>query len=89
MELEKYVTVLTDTRAVEITNGGLLANDHMENEIQIDADTVILAAGMRSNTELADQLQQMDLEVHVIGDAVRPNKVTQAIHDGYYCAKYL
>jgi len=25
----------------------------------------------------------------VIGDAVRPNKVTQAIFDGYYIAKYL
>ncbi len=89
MQLNDLVTVLTETRAVEITAEGLLVRDYMENEMQIKADTVILAAGMRSNTVLAEQLQQMDVEVQVIGDAVRPNKVTQAIHDGYYCAKYL
>ena len=89
IELKKYVTVLTDTRAVEITEKGLKGCDNEGNEIFLDADCIICAAGMRSDTTLAEAISEMDVKMHVIGDAVRPNKVTQAIFDGYYCAKYL
>ena len=89
MELEKYVTAYTDTRAEKITEKGLIGKNADGKEVEIDADVIICAAGMRSTHELADKLYDMDVEVHVIGDAVRPNKVSQAVFDGYYTAKYL
>ena len=88
LELEKYVTVLTDTKAVEITKEGLKGVRRGE-DILIAADSIICAAGMRSDTTFADAVGELDVELYVIGDAVRPNKVTQAVFDGYYCAKYL
>lgn len=89
MELKKYVTVLTDTKAENITDKGLEGLDKDGNKIFVPADAVICAAGMRSDTTVADMVQKMEIEMYVIGDAVRPNKVTQAIFDGYYIAKYL
>lgn len=89
LELKKGVTVLTDTRAVEIKEDCLIGAGADGKEIVIPADTIICAAGMRSDTTFVDAVSQLDVELHVIGDAVRPNKVTQAVFDGYYTAKYL
>ena len=72
-----------------ITDKGLEGLDKDGNKIFVPADAVICAAGMRSDTTVADMVQKMEIEMYVIGDAVRPNKVTQAIFDGYYIAKYL
>ena len=72
-----------------ITDKGLEGLDKDGNKIFVSADAVICAAGMRSDTTVADMVQKMEIEMYVIGDAVRPNKVTQAIFDGYYIAKYL
>lgn len=89
MELEKYVMVLTNTRAVEITDEGLTGCDFDGNTLFVAADTVICAAGMRSDLPFIEKISAMDVKVNVIGDAVRPGKVTQAVFQGHYCAKYL
>ncbi len=89
MELKKYVTMLTDTRASRITSEGMYAFDKENKEIFLPADLIVCAAGMRSDHKLEEQLREMGVEFEVIGDAVRPGKVTQAMFDGYYRAKYL
>ena len=93
MELDKYVTVLTDTKAERITDKGLFGMDKDGQPVFVAADMVICAAGMRSDNTLEMALADMDMdddvEVYTIGDAVKPNKVTQAVFDGYYRAKYL
>ncbi len=89
MELKKYVTVLTDTRASRITSEGMYAFDKENKEIFLPADLIVCAAGMRSDHKLEEQLREMGVEFEVIGDAMRPGKVTQAMFDGYYRAKYL
>jgi 2,4-dienoyl-CoA reductase-like NADH-dependent reductase (Old Yellow Enzyme family)/thioredoxin reductase len=48
----------------------------------LKADTVVLAAGSRSENELAEQLQGLVPEVYTIGDAVEPRDSMDAIHDG-------
>ena len=50
---------------------------------------MICAAGMRSDLPFIEKISAMDVKVNVIGDAVRPGKVTQAVFQGHYCAKYL
>lgn len=89
MELDKYVKVLTDTRAVEITDNGLTGCDQAGNSLFVAADSVICAAGMRSDLSFIEAVSAMDVKLCVIGDAVRPGKVTQAVFQGHYCAKYL
>lgn len=89
LELDKYVTVMTDTRAERITSDGLYGMDSDGDQVFIPADMIICAAGMRSVNTLEEALADLDVEVIAIGDAVKPGKVTQAVFDGYYRAKYL
>lgn len=91
IELKKYVTPMVNTRASKITEDGLYAIGADGNEVFVPADMIICAAGMRSNNTLEAAINEldMDIEVIVIGDAVRPNKVNHAVFDGYYRAKYL
>jgi hypothetical protein len=42
-----------------------------------------MAVGVRANKELPEALTGIDLEVHVIGDAVEPRKALEAIREGF------
>ena len=48
----------------------------------LKADTVVLAAGSRSENELAEQMQGLVLELYTVGDAVEPRNSMEAIHEG-------
>ena len=50
-------------------------------EREIDADTVIVASGARSNLDLVDELKQ-DFETHVIGDCAGVGYIEGAMHSG-------
>lgn len=90
LELDKYTTVLTNTRAEWIDSHGLYGIGGDEKELFVEADTVICAAGMRYDHRLWEELSELDgIEIYTIGDAVKPAKVTQAVFDGYYRAEYL
>lgn len=53
----------------------------------IPADTVIIAAGYRSNNELADELDGRVADLSVVGDAESPRKIMTAIHEGYHAIR--
>jgi hypothetical protein len=44
---------------------------------------VVLAVGARSVNGLAGELQGKIQELHVIGDALTPRKITEAIREGF------
>jgi 2,4-dienoyl-CoA reductase-like NADH-dependent reductase (Old Yellow Enzyme family)/thioredoxin reductase len=50
------------------------------------ADTVILAAGMKPLTKVADSFIGITKDVAVIGDCVRPRTVEWAVKEGFYAA---
>lgn len=52
----------------------------------IPADTVVIAIGSRPVNELAGELKEKVPELHVIGDALSPRKVTEAIREGFELA---
>ncbi|MFC2037378.1 FAD-dependent oxidoreductase, partial [Chloroflexota bacterium] len=47
-----------------------------------DVDTVVLAVGARPNPDLAEQLEGLNAEVHVIGDCVQPGFAIDAVYQG-------
>lgn len=49
----------------------------------IPADTVVLAVGAQPERSLAEELEGKVAELHVIGDAVKPRKVTEAVREGF------
>jgi 2-enoate reductase len=48
--------------------------------------TVLVAAGMKSNDALVEQLYDHFDHVHVIGDANKPGRIMEAVHQGYAVA---
>ena len=54
-----------------------------EREVRYPIETVVLAVGVRPNQELPNALEGSDLVAHVIGDAVKPRKVLEAIWEGF------
>jgi 2,4-dienoyl-CoA reductase-like NADH-dependent reductase (Old Yellow Enzyme family)/thioredoxin reductase len=74
------VTRLTPDTAIAVRDG---------NEIHFPIETVVLAVGVKANRELADGLEGSGLEFHVVGDAVEPRKVLEAIQEAFEVAAQL
>jgi hypothetical protein len=51
--------------------------------IRVAADTLILALGVRPQTELIDHFKAAFPELHVLGDAARGGRVVDATQDAY------
>lgn len=77
------VQVRTDTKLVRVEDGGVAVAGR-KGEETLAADTVVLALGLKSSSALYDELSQYsDREVYLIGDAVKPGKIFDAIHTAY------
>jgi 2,4-dienoyl-CoA reductase (NADPH2) len=72
---------LTETRIVEILDEGVRVKGK-EGEEVVPADTVVIAL-MKSEDDLVEQVFEMCGELVVIGDAVKPRRMVNAIHEGY------
>ena len=69
-----------------ISDEGVSYRDNEGNEHTIPADSVILAAGMRPNTEAAEAFRFLADEYVQIGDCAKIQTVFGATHTGYYAA---
>lgn len=74
--LESRVTNIAADGHITINSGG-------RERIIGPFDSIVLAAGRRSNRELADQLSGASIPVIAIGNAKRPKDGLDAIEDGY------
>jgi 2,4-dienoyl-CoA reductase-like NADH-dependent reductase (Old Yellow Enzyme family)/thioredoxin reductase len=84
---EHNVQVLTNMKVEEITDKGLVAIDENRKIHNIESDSVIIALGAVPNRSLMEALKDDKVELYVIGDAVKPRKLINAIHEGYYIGK--
>ena len=77
--LTRYgATILTGARVQRITNQGVV----LENGSEIIANTVILAAGRKSDCALIQPLKGVLPKIYTIGDCVRPRMIIDAIEEG-------
>mgnify|MGYP004448539725 FL=1 len=83
-EIDKYATVHTGYKGLEVTDTGILCEDKDGNKVLVPGKTIICALGQRSNTysELLDTAPF----VRVIGDASRVSTITNAVYWGYHAA---
>lgn len=77
------VRVLTGTRTREIFENCVVVEKDGAEET-IPCDTVIFSTGFRSDHTLFREIQAAGYEAIEIGDAVKPGKVLDAIHQGYH-----
>ena len=76
------VQILTETKVVGITQDGV-QTEMKDGPEFITADTVVIAAGSRSENGLASLLENVIPEIHVVGDAKSPRNALTAIREGF------
>ena len=82
-DLKRYkVNCLDENKVLEIRSEGVLVEKAGEQQV-LPADTVILAVGSCSQNELYAALQGKIELLSIIGDAAKPRKVLDAIHEAY------
>ena len=74
--------VCTLTTPLEIAEDGVIV-EHKGKSRKIEADTVIYAFGANVEQSLYKELKEQGKEAYLIGDAVHPGKIMDAIHTGY------
>lgn len=88
-DLKRYrVNCMDETKVLEIQRDGVLAEFNGTKQV-LPADTVILAVGSRPQNELYQALQGKIEDLTIIGDAAKPRKALDAIHDAYNLAREL
>jgi pyruvate/2-oxoglutarate dehydrogenase complex dihydrolipoamide dehydrogenase (E3) component len=76
------INILTGQKVLEIKDHAVITDKQtLEN-----VDTVVLSVGYKSNNELIAQLQQANIDYKVIGDAVKPRRIYQAVKEGFETA---
>lgn len=82
-DLRRYgVKTVTKALAMEITDHSVRV-EYEGEELELPADTVVLATGTRAANPLKEFLESNAIPCHVIGDAKRPAMVFDAVHQGY------
>ncbi len=82
---ELGIKVKLNSKILQISN----KNVTLENGTSLAADSVILALGYESDHELADSLKGKGIELHVIGDCVKPRKIIDAVWEGFEAARII
>ncbi|MFH0847443.1 MAG: FAD-dependent oxidoreductase [Chloroflexota bacterium] len=76
------VTMLTGVTYREANEKGLVVTTK-EGEKLLEADTIVLAAGAEPEKGLYEKVKDKVAEVKLVGDAVTPRNIADAISDGY------
>lgn len=85
-EIEKYVTVHTGCKGMEVTKDGVFCEDKHGKRQLVPGSSVICALGQRSRTETVEELRDAAPYTAVIGDASKVSTITNAVYWGYHAA---
>ena len=85
-ELEKSAKLVTGARVTRVEGEGVYAVDEKGVERLYEADTVLLAVGLKSRTAVVESLRNSAPDFMVIGDCNKPATAMEAIHMGYFSA---
>jgi 2,4-dienoyl-CoA reductase (NADPH2) len=80
---EMDVQVLTGHRLAGVEGGRLRLTGPGGEEVGVEVDVLIQAGPRRSCQDLAGPFSNLADELYLIGDAVMPRSITEAIHEGY------
>lgn len=81
------VTIHTNTMVMSVDEKVTVKNS--EGSYDIEADTVISAIGYRENKDLYEELKEIDIPVHNIGDSQKVRNIMYAIWNAYELTREL
>ncbi|RAK11693.1 2,4-dienoyl-CoA reductase-like NADH-dependent reductase (Old Yellow Enzyme family) [Halanaerobium saccharolyticum] len=82
MDKADTLTRLTETKCQEITEDGVIVEEKGSNERFIEADTVILAVGLKPDKKAAEAFYGITPDTAMIGDCERARTVMEATLEG-------
>ncbi len=85
-QLEENTKMMTNVRCTAITEKGVELEDADGKPVSVEADTVLIAVGMKSKYDLSETFRDTTLNFYRIGDCVRPATVHEAVTTGYNTA---
>ena len=85
----KGVTVLTNTKLVEVTDEGALVEKTDGSKELLKADTVVSALGFRPAPNLKEEWKELNIPMYEVGDATGAGTILKAIWDAYEVANNL
>ena len=80
---ERDIRVMTSCSCSKITPNSVTVKKADGSEEEIPCDSVVLAAGMRSRSDVVEALRPLCDRFYVVGDARRAKNVMMAVRDGY------
>ncbi len=83
------VEVRTGLKASRVTETCIEVEDEAGQCLDVEADAVVLAIGLRPDQELQGALKELGIPVHAVGDCVKPQRIGEAIHEGYRVANFV
>lgn len=83
IDTNENITPATGMRCSRISEEGVYALDAQGNERFYEGGSVIMAAGMRSRSDVVDGLRGLIADTYVVGDAMRARRVMTAVRDAY------
>ncbi|MFH1952671.1 MAG: FAD-dependent oxidoreductase [Pseudomonadota bacterium] len=86
---ESDITVLTNTKAIEINESKVVCVNKEQGTSQIECEDVVIAAGTVPNNNIAHQIRPFVGECFSIGDCVKPRTALEAIHEGSYFGRMI
>lgn len=82
---DSNIKIHVSTRANAVTEQGLVC-ETPRGEITLEADSILLAAGMKADRAAADSFFNAAPRVFETGDCIKPGLVVGAVTNGYYRA---
>ena len=73
------IQILTDQKVIKIRKHSVVMN----REKIKNSETVVLAVGYHSNNKLINEVKEYNIPYAVIGDAVKPRKIFDAVKEGF------
>ncbi len=89
---ELKIPIHTGHKLEEVTDEAAVCRNLLTGgKVSLKADTVLLALGMTPNYDIADNLRRCapETEVYVVGDAIEPKSIGQAVKSGFKAAAYI
>lgn len=88
MVKDANIKTILNAKVTNITESGIEYEKDGET-VKIACDNVVLAVGYKSNNELEEQLEGKVKNLRVLGDAVSPRKIIDAVSEGFHYARIM
>ncbi len=83
------IEVIGKSTFKEVTSKGLIVEDREGKRSLVAGNTIVFAAGMKSNNTLKEQLQGKVPELYEVGDCVKPRHIIEAVEEAARVARLI